>query len=106
VNVRNMLSHAVDLDDGTILGPGEVSLEFPTSDRMKGMVDVGILAVVPAKTEAAPPVEPVPAAVTPSNAPPPAQAVVAPAPGTFVTPATEAPTTVVADTSTLKEPTA
>jgi hypothetical protein len=105
VNVRNLLDHAVDLDDGSVLAPGEVRLGFQTSDRMKGLVEDGVLATVPASTETAAIEDPPAPLVVQANMPPLPADLVTPAPGANVTPTTEAPTTVAADTSTTtKEP--
>lgn len=104
MNVRNLTSHAVDLDDGSNLSPGDV-VNVASSDRMKAFVADGLLGEVDKDVVSAPPAEPVAPAVTLANMAPVTASPVNPAPGSTITPQTAAPTPA-ADTAAAKEQTA
>lgn len=104
MNVRNLTSHAVDLDDGSNLSPGDVAT-VALSDRIKAFVADGLLGEVDKDVVSVPAAEPVAPAVVLANMAPVTAAAVDPAPGSTVTPQTAAPTPA-ADTAAVKEQTA
>ena len=88
MHVRNTSTHAVDLDSGRCLVPGE-SADTDESARTTELLDAGLLGVV---EDAAP--APVPAAAAPAVAPTPPPVTANDAPGGVVT----APAAAAADT--------